>query len=314
MKMRLVAVIAAVLGVGVTAALVGLVGCETRSAGEAENYFDNNPYSSAPRDQPGAPALSIDPSDVTVTNVAGMGHVIQFMARGGKEPFSWELAVASAGTIDVQPNTRTALVYLYPRDDFSANVLLVYDSTGNAAVASIVGLPISQGALSVAPSSVELNYDEEMVKLFALGGVPPYTWRVVYPERGAIVRYGVNNAGVIYKRIEEPDQIIIVTDSAGSAVEMTISQPEETPPISAGPLTISVDPTSLDTDGDIALCTATGGTAPYTWTTPNSTSGAIISDPNTGSQVIYQRDAPGDVAIVVTDARRRTATVIISQP
>jgi hypothetical protein len=223
MKMRLYAAFAAVVGLGITAALVGVVGCETRSAGEAENYFDNNPYESIQRDEPG---------------------------------------VASP---------------------------------------------------SIAPDSPELTFDDEMAVLYARGGVPPYSWRVVYPARGTIVRYGQGGGAIVYKRIEEPDQIIILSDSAGSAVQVTVSQPEESAEaIAASRLSIDVDPLTLDQDGDLAICTARGGTPPYTWSTSGA-SGTILGT-STGRQVIYQRDMPGDVAITVTDATRRTVSVIVSQP
>jgi hypothetical protein len=226
---------------------------------------------------------------------------------------SWELAVPSAGTVDVQQDTRTALVYLYPNDDFSANVLLVYDSTGHAAVASITGTPSSGAELSVAPDSPELTFDEEMAVLYAMGGVPPYTWRVVYPARGTIVRYGRDRESIVYKRIEEPDQIIILSDSAGAAIPVTVSQPEESGSGTTGArLSIKVDPMTLEEDGDLAVCTASGGAPPYRWSTSGA-SGTILGT-SIARQIIYQRDMPGEVAITVTDATRHTVTVIVEQP
>lgn len=312
MKVRFVAAMAAVLGLGMTVALVALVGCDTPSTSEPESYFDDNPFSSIPRETPGDPELEISPSGYFVTNAAQIGQAVLFTAKGGRDPVTWESMVPGAGTLQVQPNGRDVLYILDTLDD---NTLIARDGGGSAAIATIRG---QSSALSISSSDdPELLFDSERLLLYAVGGAAPYTWSLVYPQRGRFLRFSQGQTWTEYMRVTEPDQVVILTDANGAMAELRISQPDEAAgggsTNAASPLVATATPATLDSDGDLALCNVAGGTPPYTWTVIDPFLGTILA-PNVGAQVIYQRDNAGDNAVKVTDADGSTTYIIISQP
>jgi hypothetical protein len=322
MKMRYATVIASVLGLALTIAIVGMVGCDTPSTSEPESYFDNNPYSSLPRETPTGPALSISPANIVTTNTSDQGQAFLFSALGGTDPIAWEVVNEDAGTLDVQPNGRDAV---YTVVALKSNTLIARDAAGGAAIASIRGQDTpSLPSLSIAATSdAKLVFDGELMLLYAHGGMAPFDWHLVYPGRGEITRYGPGRLFIEYMRTDAQDQVVILTDASGAMAELRIAQPVEGTPGGGGttnapttyaPLVASADPSTVDVNNDLSLLSVTGGKPPYTWAlVPGMTTGGILL-PNVGDHVIYQRNSAGDCAVIVTDDRGTTAYVIISQP
>lgn len=77
-------------------------------------------------------------------------------------------------------------------------------------------------------------------------------------------------------------------------------------------LGISPTDTTLENDGDMASFTASGGTAPYSWSVQDVFRGSIVS--SGGASAAYQRSAAGDNAVIVEDATGEKSFAIVNQP
>ena len=77
---------------------------------------------------------------------------------------------------------------------------------------------------------------------------------------------------------------------------------------------LKVSPTtvSLSDNGDMAAFTASGGKEPYNWGVQDIFRGDVVDSGGAGA--VYQRAAPGDNSVIVTDGNGDKAYAVVQQP
>lgn len=77
---------------------------------------------------------------------------------------------------------------------------------------------------------------------------------------------------------------------------------------------LSIEPltATLNTDGETKVFTASGGKKPYVWSVTDISRGSIISEAT--SQAVYQRSAPGDNVVVLSDQNGNSVVSPVNQP
>lgn len=197
-----------------TAAALFPAGCDDPNTSELDGYFESHPLVTDPRST-STQIVKINPSSATVGSI---GSRIVFTASGGNGGYTWDISNTSAGSIT--PSGKSQAVYV--SSAVGNNEIIVYDKSGNAAIATI---SVNQeNALTIKAEPQELAADDDMAILTASGGNPTYTWRVSDPTRG---KFPSGNTGpsVVYRRISAGDNAVTVTDSSGNSRSLIISQP-----------------------------------------------------------------------------------------
>jgi hypothetical protein len=253
-------------------------------------------------------AFRISPSEA---RLARSGDTVTLTAVGGVEPLTWT-NLSSMGTLSGSGRTviltrgsqsGAAIVQVTDKRTWTATATIHLDAETNATATA--------RTLSLSPSSPTLTTDGDRSVFIASGGATPYAWTLADATRGHLS--ATSGAYVIYTRDTQGNNTVILSDASNTVVATTVTQPD-TPATSVADLAITAGQTTLSNDGDITTLTASGGTPPYTWRpAPTMTTGTILH-PSNGEHVVYQRDAPGDCAVVVTDSSGDSAIVIISQP
>ena len=198
-------------------ALLAGPGCETDKnvdTGQIDDYFENNPYTSAERPE-GYHYLRITPASAEITYI---GEVVRFQVDGGTAPYAWEVADGSAGSISPsRPNEA-----LYTVKQILPNNVLVFDKAGRSGVADINGgLTLEALAATAVPST--LDNDGDRAVLTATGGSPPYRWYLQDAALGSLNTDG--GASVTYTRNRPGDNSVRVTDADDNTVTVVIQQP-----------------------------------------------------------------------------------------
>ena len=248
----------------------------------------------------GADPLQIVPTDVTLVRPPA-GPAAEFVVSGGVPPYSsWtelfpELGVVSQG----------GTYYVMGPTLIGTNIVTISDAAGDIASATVSHV-LDLDTLVIIPSSTSLDFNNEHAIFIGSGGLPPYTWSVVYPTRGHIVS-GANDLIMEYERDDEGDQIIVLEDSQGDTTQAQITQAAPTPPVIT-PISVSLGTNELS-----YAFTVTGGTPPYSWLV--LTPGAGTVNPNTGTSVVYNRDPTftGNSILRVTDSASQSALATITQ-
>ena len=194
-----------------------LTGCESTGddspdTGNLDSYFADHPYVSDPRSGEFPRLVSISPESVSLTFA---GEQVAFTASGGRGEYTWDVGDSSKGNI----NRTGSDAATYTATVVGPNDVIVYDSEGNAAVATING-PTSRLIVTANPD--ELTADNDLSILTATGGVPPYNWSLS-DTTGNFVSGG--GGSVVYQRSRAGDNAVTVTDSAGDSYSLVISQP-----------------------------------------------------------------------------------------
>jgi hypothetical protein len=80
------------------------------------------------------------------------------------------------------------------------------------------------------------------------------------------------------------------------------------------PAKLSIEPLSatLNADGETKVFTASGGRKPYIWKVSDISRGSIVSEAT--SQAVYQRNAPGDNVVIVSDQDGNSVVATVKQP
>lgn len=109
---------------------------------------------------------------------------------------------------------------------------------------------------------------------------------------------------------ESADRDVSTGDGNSNLTSIDTSEAEEV----AADADLAVSPTeiTLEGDGDMGSFTASGGTAPYTWSVQDVFRGSIVD--SGGASAAYQRSAAGDNAVIVEDATGEKAFGIVDQP
>ena len=181
------------LGILGAAAILTLIhaGCEDEpSSGNLERYFEDNPYSSAPRTA--VPSdMSIVPTEATV-NVDE--QKVAFRVRGGDAPYDWGVGNSLRGDI-VQDRARSDSA-VYSVRQVGPNTVVATDNLGRSVAATIKPAADAQ-ALEIVPDTVTLTASETnglpaslhgtIINFNVVGGAPPYgPWQVSAPKLGTI--------------------------------------------------------------------------------------------------------------------------------
>jgi hypothetical protein len=206
-------VLALALGVGLTA-------CEDEDSpdtSELDNWFKEHPYVSDPRYGTSLRDVSVSPSSATITHA---GQQISFRAIGGKGPYTWAVSVPARGTIAALSSTYEAIYTVTLVDD---NDIIVYDSRGQAGVATVSG---EATALVATANPDTITQPGGRSILTATGGIPPYTWTVADIALGSIDGPNVGQSVVyVASTVGSGDNTVRCEDSAGNSVNVLIKQP-----------------------------------------------------------------------------------------
>ena len=160
--------------------------------------------------------------------------------------------------------------------------------------------------LSISPSSAVITNLGAKAVFTAVGGTGPYRWNVANGN-GHVSPVGADQAIYSADAIG-PNQVIVIDDN-GQAAAATIDGSTPTP----AALTATATPASLGADGSKSILTASGGTAPYTWTVIDASLGHIVGS-SAGASAVYMRDHSGDNVVTVTDASGSSVNILITQP
>ena len=228
------------------------------------------------------------PAAVAITPQTGTlaaGQTLQFSATGGTAPYTWSSA-----------NPATATV--------SATGLLtaVGAGTSTVTVTDNVGSAITSGTITVTQTQISPNSSfigvGQTLQFSAIGGVTPYTWS---SSNTAIA--SINATSGLLTSLSAGSVIISATDN--------IAQTATTANIVISSINVSPQTTSLDT-GSTLQFSASGGTAPYNWTS-NNTSIATVNA-TTG---LVTAIAAGTAIITATDTNSisgSTSTITVVTP
>ncbi|MEI6563274.1 MAG: hypothetical protein WCO42_03080 [bacterium] len=208
------------VGVAALAMLVPM-GCDNGGSGdngELDAYFKSHPYVSDPRDG-GSSVVTLTPASATLSSV---GERAVFTFNGGAEPITWDVSDGSKGSISSSGNQG-----VYTVTTVGVNDVIAYDRNGNAAIAKISGSSGSSTAtpLSASASPSQLDVNNGLAVLTAVGGTEPYTWSVLFPTSRGILPDGMTGTTVIYQRTGAGDNAVTVTDSLGATFNIVIKQP-----------------------------------------------------------------------------------------
>lgn len=252
-------------------------------------------------------AFRVTPSSV---HLARSGDSVVLTAVGGIEPLSWT-NLSDLGTLSGTGRTVSftrggesgaTTVQVTDKRTWTATATIYFDAATNTTAPAI---------LSVSPSSATLAESGDTAVFIAAGGTEPFAWSLADRTRGHL--NATSGRNVIYTRDTGGNNTVILTDASSHVATASVIQTASTPNAPAQ-MVISTTASSLDSDGDIAILSVAGGTPPYRWSpAPGMASGTILH-PATRSEVVYQRDSPGDCAVVVTDATGERAYIVISQP
>lgn len=181
-----------------------------------DEYFAENPLADESGTTPAEGQLQISPSSVAVTAI---GEEVRFSALGGDSPYSWDLANSGLGEIQGDGDQ-----VIYKVRQIGDNNIVVYDSLGHSAVATILGANVGEAFVLVADDTTLDNNGDKTVVTVA-GGVAPFTWAISNQELGRIISNGSDSPSQIYERLDPGDNAIQVTDSLGNTASIVIKQP-----------------------------------------------------------------------------------------
>ncbi len=203
--------------VAIMLAAFGPCGCnddDESGSNELDGYFESHPFLvDASSRSTGNGVVAISPSSASVNEVGGK---VLFKASGGEGSYTWDVLDGSIGSIAGNGSGAE-----YTALKVGNNNVIVYDSAGNWASASIGG---AGTALSISADTAKLVADDTYAVLKVSGGQPTYTWSVAEPSRGNIVG-AKTGASVVYQRYSANDNAVTVTDGLGSRASIVIAQP-----------------------------------------------------------------------------------------
>ncbi len=232
-------------------------------------------------------ALTVSGAAVTISTsslsnaTAGAPYSASLAATGGTPPYSWSLysgslpaglSLSSGGTISGTPTTAgTANFTVRVTDNASTSTTRGLTLTVSAAALTITTSSLSNAIIGVPYSA----------SLAASGGAPPYTWSL---DSGALPSgLSLSGGGTISgtpTAIGTPNFTVRVTDSASATTTRGLT-------LTVNSTTLSIATTSLSSatvgTSYSAPLTATGGTAPYSWSLNSGTlpSGLSLSSGGT---------------------------------
>ena len=199
------------------ALLCVLPGCEANSSpdtGDVDAYFADHPLVSDPREPNGPQDLYLAPATASVTFI---GQLITFTVTGGEGDFHWGVANGNGTVVRRAEDTRQGV---YTATALAGNSVIVYDSRGHSAIAT-VGAGAGS-ALAISPTTATLTNNTQVLAFTVSGGSPPYNWTVLNGHGSLNTTTG---ASVLYTRISAGDNGLTASDSTGASSSVVIQQP-----------------------------------------------------------------------------------------
>lgn len=202
--------------VGLLAATLMSGGCDDPSTSELDNYFENNPIVNDPRTTT-TRVVSISPSSASISTV---GSRIVFRASGGKGGYTWNVSNKTVGNVTASGNAQA----VYTARQVADNDVIVYDGSGNAAIAYISIGDSAELDMTITAKPATISTNGNLSVLSVSGGFPPYDWTVSYPLRGDFPS-GSRGASVVYRRLTAGENAVTVTDANDNSARLILSQP-----------------------------------------------------------------------------------------
>jgi hypothetical protein len=162
--------------------------------------------------------------------------------------------------------------------------------------------------VTITPESAVVNTVGGQAVFSFNGGTGPYSWDVSDPSKGSISGSGAQG---VYTATVVGNNDVIAYDRNGNAAIAKVSG--SSGGSAGGDLTISASPSELTANGSMSVLAASGGVEPYSWSFATGAKGGFVGA-DTGSSVVYVRNAAGDNAVTVTDATGIRASIVIAQP
>ena len=213
--------------------------------------------------------IVITPSTATVA----IGTTQQFTATGGTAPYAWSVSNPAVGSINVTTGVFTALAA-------GTTTVSATDATGLAGTSGTITVT----TVVVNPDTAGVGIGQTL-QFTATGGTAPYTWSSSAPAVASI-----DAATGLLTALTAGTTTVTATDSNGysdTSGTITVSQVTVTPQ------------TALLAVGNTLQFSASGGTAPYTWSssnlavaTINATTG-LLTAVGAGTATITATDANG---------------------
>lgn len=247
-------------------------------------------------------SFSISPAKTTLTKA---NQAFSLTAVGGLEPLVWTNLDTTLGSLSGSGRTVT---YTRKGTANGVSTIRVTDRQSWIASASITQTDPDE-TLSLTPATATLQANGDKYIFTAKGGRTPYSWSLGNTGVGQIEPSG--SAQAIYTRSAAGNNTLLVTDRLGQVASAQITQPP-TPTTTNSPLAIAPTTLSIASDGVMEKLTASGGTAPYTWSVQSVALGAL--DRTTGTFAVYTRNRSGDNVITVKDAAGTECILIVRQP
>ncbi len=234
-------------------------------------------------------ALSVTTSSLAAGTV-GTAYSATLAATGGTAPYTWAvstgtlpsgLSLSSAGVISGTPTTTAS----------ASLVFTTTDSAKNTANSAGLTLTINPATLAVSTTSLPNGTvgTAYSVPLVATGGTAPYVWSL---KTGTLpAGLSLSAAGVISGTPTATANATGLVFQVTDANTKTAMSSELSVSVGAAPLVITTTslPNGTVNSAYSATLTATGGTAPYTWTlasgslpnsvTLNATTGVLSGTP-----------------------------------
>jgi uncharacterized protein (TIGR03437 family) len=276
-----------------------------------------------------APAISISPATLAPGTVS-VPYTVTFTATGGTPPYTFALfnEASSIGVSTLALSSNGAFQYNSVVAGYANFQIQATDSTG-AKGARDYQLTIAAATISVTPVQLPTGtiHQPYAATLSASGGTAPYTFSVTGGTLPSGISLGA--AGSLNGTPQKAGNFsvsITATDSVGAAALRSYQLVIAGDPITLGPASL---PDALGNQPYFAQLTASGGTAPYTFTMPSATNwaagmvvnpdGTITGTPPAGttallSFTVQATDANGSTGVHIFQINLRSgqATLIFT--
>jgi len=208
------------LGVMVLVILAGCEGSSNQDVSGAEEYFENNPYSSDPRTAPEAQTLDLLPDAYVVSFI---NQEVVFTVSGGEGAYSWYVSHQVNGAI----NSHGANQAVYIVKQVAENSITVQDDAGHYAV-SYIATSSSSGAVAlvVSPASVSLSGGQAHASFTVSGGTAPYVWTSGNVHLGTVSYSAGTSYVAAYTAVSGAygQNVVTVTDADGRLASAAVTQ------------------------------------------------------------------------------------------
>jgi subtilisin family serine protease/uncharacterized protein YjdB len=192
------------------------------------------------------------------TAVLAVNATLQFSATGGAAPYTWSTNNTAVASI----NASTAVLSALTSGTVTVTAVDANGATASSSVITVRTITVSPPTASVETAGT--------LQFTVAGGAAPYNWTSSNPAIATVnTTTGLLTAvtaGAITVRATDADGII------GNSGTITVTTPPP-PPL---PAAVAITPqTGTLAAGQILQFSATGGTAPYTWSSSNPATATV---------------------------------------